>query len=1521
MNGMRIFIRFLFLCVALFGFTVSGSAYAGTMILDTFADQTTDPINLPATKLLMATVNTTGDKGGNDASATAVTIGGTVVAADIAEVCVNYAAVEITCQANPNPLSNISLSLPGNQKGGAAFDYTVTLNPSAGGKTISLMVVSITNTNLTDNIPLNDPAATTATVAISGGVTAPTLDASTLDALANVTSSTATLGGNIDTDGGDPPITEAGIVWNITGGTITENATAKSPTPTVGVPFSDLISGLNTGSQIWFRSYAVNNTGTDYGPDNSFYTEPAASPASATIDNVGDTSFRINWPSNPAGSGDGALVIVSTGAITATPTDGNLHSPNSDFTLAEDLGGVQKVVYRGTGATSVTVTNLASSTTYNVSVFYSAGTVSGETGINYRQTSPATTSQLTNTPAVPPTVTVDDPTTPTTNSAVLGGKITNDGGGAITDKGIYYNTASPAENGTKVSMGTGTADFSQTVGSLAAGTQYWVKAYAVNSADESLSAQEKTFTTLTDTATVTQDAVTPLTATSASFTGHVTSDGGADLSEWGTVWSTSPNPTTADTKIAEGTVPPDPTPTIPPTFNFTHTLINLPAGVTVYYRAYAINPQGTAYSAELDFIPAGSPELVATPPVATSVTYNSAVLGGEITSNGGSAITARGTVWNTTGAPTLADNPQAEGGTAVGVFSHTRTGLQAGTTIYYRSYATNSVGTGYSANDQTFTTGTEPTVQASNITFPQVAGKSMRISWTRGNGEGSLVVMRVGADPTDPTDGVDYAANPDFTLAAETAAGSKVVYKGTGSNIHVIGLDLSTTYHVAVYEYASSPVDYLLGAATGNPASTTTTNIPVHNMDYASAPSGPPIECDDCHNHGTFGATGAELKVVCESCHNPSGVASAKQEFDNHLTPTKNPGVDYVDCGSCHELHNPGGANTTVSNNAVTGALGINKSFLRTNVEKYVPTARTDGAALHNDDPGHADPPTLANNPERAIEGGDNSATANVGARGYCQVCHSLTKYHRGSRTDVQDLLGVTTSGFSNQCHDGEGREGDAGDCTSGVPETNCGSCHQHNNQFIGVGGSQTCIECHGGGGPATTGDRPDIPTQFDNNSSHITVGSASVAQPDCLVCHNFGAHTGAPGGAVSLWNADDYSTTYTQPNANSPSYTPPTSEGAAFENHCLSCHDADGATGVTAQMSDPDRTNASPFTGSGAPPVIDVTAWNNSSHKLGGVATTTPVTCVGGGTNGCHSSGHGSEENKLLAPVPSLEGGNDGLADNPEVFCLRCHDSDGPSSFDIQAAFTGASKDTLADKGGGAVINQRHDVLVSDQGRVVDGTTSDGVISCAGCHDPHGDPAGTPVVNPDTGNPLVAYDPANYGGGVDPSFGNGEIDYIPYCTACHDNAPPSANVTMPSLLVDVATEWAAGGADQHGVLAGGSSGNAPLKAPWTEDAATAALNCTTCHGSHGTANIFNLKTSITVGATVMSVGGGDMGITPSTTYELPYMDGKNVSVEGVGVQTDHYWGGWCSFCHQMNHKKSEGTPCDGGHMHGGGKF
>jgi LPXTG-site transpeptidase (sortase) family protein len=105
-----------------------------------------------------------------------------------------------------------------------------------------------------------------------------------------------------------------------------------------------------------------------------------------------------------------------------------------------------------------------------------------------------------------------------------------------------------------------------------------------------------------------------------------------------------------------------------------------------------------------------------TTPTSASISTTGATLGGNITSNGGGTITARGTCWATTATPRT--NCVAEGGTATGVFTQVRTGFTAGQTYYYAAYATNSAGTGYSA-DGTFTANSILTVTGpASTTYP-----------------------------------------------------------------------------------------------------------------------------------------------------------------------------------------------------------------------------------------------------------------------------------------------------------------------------------------------------------------------------------------------------------------------------------------------------------------------------------------------------------------------------------------------------------------------------------------------------------------------------------------------------------------------------------------------------------------------------------------------------------------------------------------------------------------------------------
>ncbi|HRX68625.1 MAG TPA: C1 family peptidase, partial [Tenuifilaceae bacterium] len=112
----------------------------------------------------------------------------------------------------------------------------------------------------------------------------------------------------------------------------------------------------------------------------------------------------------------------------------------------------------------------------------------------------------------------------------------------------------------------------------------------------------------------------------------------------------------------------------------------------------------------------------------TSIGDNSAVCGGNITSNGGATVTASGLVYAKTSAPTLTSGTVVSTSpvTTSGSYSLTMSGLNSGTTYYVRAYATNSKGTSYGTERTFTTTGETPieycTSQGNNFSYEWIAG-------------------------------------------------------------------------------------------------------------------------------------------------------------------------------------------------------------------------------------------------------------------------------------------------------------------------------------------------------------------------------------------------------------------------------------------------------------------------------------------------------------------------------------------------------------------------------------------------------------------------------------------------------------------------------------------------------------------------------------------------------------------------------------------------------------------------------
>jgi pectin methylesterase-like acyl-CoA thioesterase len=202
------------------------------------------------------------------------------------------------------------------------------------------------------------------------------------------------------------------------------------------------------------------------------------------------------------------------------------------------------------------------------------------------------------------TISVDSNTISTT-SAVTGGNVTNDGGAAVSIRGVCWNTSgSPTIMDSKTTDGSGTGVFSSALTSLSAGIKYYVRSYATNSAGTSYGGVES-FSTLAwlSVPTVSTDGVNSIVNTTASGYGTVRLWGGTTVTERGVCWSTLHSPTVADNKNSSGSG----------TGSFIVSIGGLTLGTTYYARAYAINSSGTAYGSEISFsTSAPQPDVVKT---------------------------------------------------------------------------------------------------------------------------------------------------------------------------------------------------------------------------------------------------------------------------------------------------------------------------------------------------------------------------------------------------------------------------------------------------------------------------------------------------------------------------------------------------------------------------------------------------------------------------------------------------------------------------------------------------------------------------------------------------------------------------------------------------------------------------------------------------------------------------------------------------------------------------------------------
>ncbi len=324
--------------------------------------------------------------------------------------------------------------------------------------------------------------------------------------------------------------------------------------------------------------------------------------------NVATDNYNIDFPISPVGSNDLTIAGVVFDGKTSNSSGDNLAS------LAYQVDGAGAWTSFGapitipSGGTTLGIsfgtltTTFVNGHTYKMRMYiYAAGTSTNSGRKVFIKN--LILSGYTVPGGPPPSVLTTAASATGRTTATASGNITSPSTLGVTASGFCWdiNINPTIALSTKTTNGPTTGVYTHAILGLTAGTLYHVRAYATNAVGTSYG-DDVTFTT--DPAIVpvlTTSATSNINIFSATSGGNISDNGGSVISASGICWSTSPNPTIANSITTDGSL----------SGTFVSNITGLLPSTTYYVTAYATNAVGTGYGNPQTFTtPAPSPTLI-----------------------------------------------------------------------------------------------------------------------------------------------------------------------------------------------------------------------------------------------------------------------------------------------------------------------------------------------------------------------------------------------------------------------------------------------------------------------------------------------------------------------------------------------------------------------------------------------------------------------------------------------------------------------------------------------------------------------------------------------------------------------------------------------------------------------------------------------------------------------------------------------------------------------------------------------